>query len=295
MPDTAVSANSNITFEPIKPLVGSEVKNIDLTQPIDDATFAALRKEVSERSVLIMHGQDMTPQQQVAFSRKFGPLELHVLSQYCHPDVPEIFMVSNIKEDGKHVGAYDGSKNYHIDGAYMKVPSLGSVFHCLEHPPAGAGGETVVVSMSAVYAALPDEKKEFVKGRNAVHDYVWLHKTKHTHRPPLTQEQIDRVPPATHPMVVTHPETNKPTLHIDSTFCRNIEGMSDEDSRPILDELMKFADQDQFKYAHVWSPGDVMIWDNRSSVHKRLPFDTESTRRMMHRTTITGEPPVFKG
>ena len=295
MPDTAVIANTNVTFEPIKLLVGNEVIGLDLTQTIDDVTFAAVRKELSERSVLIIRGQDMTTQQQVDFSKKFGPLEFHVLSQYCHPEQPEIFIVSNIKEDGKHVGAYDGSKNYHIDGAYMAVPSLGSVFYCLEHPPVGQGGETVVVSITAVYAALSDEQKAFVKDRNAVHDYVWLHKTKHTHRPPLTQEQIDRVPPATHPMVVSHPESGQPTLHVDSTFCRNIEGMSDEDSRPILDELMVFADQEQFQYAHAWEPGDVMIWDNRSSVHKRLPFDTENTRRMMHRTTITGVPPVFNG
>ena len=295
MPDTAVTSNANIEFERLKPLIGSEVKNIDLTQPIDDATFAALRKELGERSVLIFKGQTMTTQQQVDFSEKFGPLELHVLSQYCHPEQPEIFMVSNIKEDGKHVGAFDGSQNYHIDGAYMAVPSLGSVFYCLEHPPVGQGGETVVVSMSAVYAALSIEQKALVKGRDAVHDYVWLHVTKHPHRPPLTQEQIDKVPPATHPMVVNHPETGVPTLHIDWTFCRNIVGMSDGDSRPILDELMTFADQDEFKYAHPWEPGDVMIWDNRSSVHKRYPFDTDNTRRMMHRTTITGEPPVFNG
>jgi len=295
MPDTAVTSNTNIEFEPIKPLLGSMVKNIDLTQPISDADFARLKKELAERSVLIFKGQDMTTQQQVDFSQKFGPLELHVLSQYCHPEQPEIFMVSIIKEDSKHVGAYDGSQNYHIDGAYMEIPSLGSVFYCLEHPPVGQGGETVVLSMTAVYDALDDEKKEFLKGREAVHDYVWLHNTRHTHRPPLTQEQIDKVPPVTHPVVVSHPETGKPTLHIDWTFCRNFVGMSDEDSRPIIDELMTFADQDQFRYAHPWEPGDVMIWDNRSSVHKRYPFDTENTRRMMHRTTITGERPAFHG
>ena len=147
--------------------------------------------------------------------------------------------------------------------------------------------------MAAVYAALPEDKKEFLRGRNVVHDYVWNYGIRHTNRPALTEEQKKRVPPVAHPAVCSHPETGNPLLYIDATFCRKFEDLSDEESRPILNELMDFADQDQFKYVHTWTPGDVMIWDNRNSVHKRLPFDTENTRRMMHRTTIIGEKPVF--
>ena len=141
MPDTATptdsGANTDIGFKQLSPLVGSEVVGADLSQPLSDEGFAAIRRELCERSVLVIRDQHLTAEQQISFSARFGKLEHHVLNHYCHPDHPEIFMVSNIKEDGKHIGAYDGSKNYHIDLAYMRVPSLGSVFTCLEHPPSG--------------------------------------------------------------------------------------------------------------------------------------------------------------
>ncbi|MEX2450380.1 MAG: TauD/TfdA family dioxygenase [Rhodospirillales bacterium] len=298
MPDTNAnqdtSANDAVTFKHLKPLVGSEVLNVDLTRPMSDATFARIRKEMCERGALVIRGQSMTPEQHIAFSRRFGALEHHVLNNFCLADHPEIFVVSNIMEGGKHVGAYDGSKTYHIDLSYMQVPSLGSVFYCLEHPPIGSGGETSVINMSAVYEALPEEKRTFFAGRGAVHDYVWNYERVHTDRPPLTEEQKQRVPPVTHPAVCTHPETGRDVLYIDDNFFRRFEGTGDEESREIVEDLIAFADQDQFRYVHAWTPGDVLIWDNRSSIHKRLPFDTENTRRLMHRTTIIGEKPFHK-
>jgi alpha-ketoglutarate-dependent taurine dioxygenase len=302
MPDTAASekkpadttANMNVHFTPLTENVGSSVSGVDLARPMSDETFDKIREELSRRTVLMLPGQDMTPAQQVAFSKRFGALEHHVLQDLCLDGYPEIFIVSNIKEDGKPIGAYDGSRVYHIDCAYLANPSMGSVFYCLEHPP--EGGQTAVVGMNAVYEALPREKKEFLKNRTVVRDYAWHFERNHPERPPLSEEQKKRVPPIEHPAVVSHPETGKPILFLDAMYCRRFGDMTEEDSRPIFAELLAFADQDRFKYAHTWTPGDVMIWDNRSAVHKRLPFDLENTRRLMHRTTVMGgKPRAYRG
>ncbi len=286
--------NEQISFTPVTENVGSLVEGVDLAQPMSEETFATLRRELCARAVLIVKNQSMTPAEQIAFSKRFGALEHHVLSDLCLPDHPEIFVVSNIIEDGKKIGAYDGSRIYHIDCAYLDKPSMGSVFYCLEHPPVGEGGETLVVNLAAAYDALPEEKKEFLKDRTVVRDYAWHYERHHADRTPLTDEQKSRTPPIEHPAVVSHPETGKSVLFIDAMYCRRFGDMSEEESRPIFDELIEFADRDEFKYSHVWTPGDVMIWDNRGAVHKRQAFDLENTRRLMHRTTIMGEKPAFK-
>jgi taurine dioxygenase len=113
------------------------------------------------------------------------------------------------------------------------------------------------------------------------------------HRPPLTQEQIDSTPPIAHPCVRTHPETGRRAAFFSPIWIRNFEGMSEEESQPILMELCDFATQEQFTYTHTWRPGDVLIWDNRSSMHKAMPFDEENARRLMHRTTICGDRPYL--
>ena len=286
--------NEQISFTPVTEKVGSLVDGINLAEPMSAETFTTLRRELCERAVLVVKNQKMTPGQQIDFSKRFGELEHHVLSDLCLPDHPEIFVVSNIIEDGKNIGAYDGSRIYHIDCAYLDKPSMGSVFYCLEHPPVGEGGETQVVNLAAAYEALPDDKKEFLKDRAVVRDYVWHYERNHADRTSLTDAQKARTPPIEHPAVVTHPETGKNVLFIDAMYCRRFGDMSEADSKPIFDELIAFADREEFKYAHVWTPGDVMIWDNRGAVHKRLAFDLENTRRRMHRTTIIGEKPAYQ-
>ncbi|MEQ8195061.1 MAG: TauD/TfdA family dioxygenase [Rhodospirillales bacterium] len=294
MPDTSAPANTDIRFTPISDKAGSFVEGVDLTRPMSEAAFNTIRDELCKRTVLVIRGQNMTPGQQVAFSKRFGELELHVLQDLCLKDYPEIFIVSNIKEDGKPIGAYDGSRVYHIDLAYLDRPSMGSVFYCVEHP--AEGGQTCAVNMSAVYEALPREKKDFLKGKTIVRDYAWHYARNHPERPPLTDEQKKKVPPVEHPAVTVHPVSGRPILFLDAMYCRRFGDMTEEESQPIFRELLDFADRDEFRYAHSWLPGDVMIWDNLNSMHKRLPFDLENTRRLMHRTTVVGcKPQAYQG
>jgi taurine dioxygenase len=284
-------SHPGLQFSELTSFMGAEVHGVDLNTPLSETNFADLRHGLAEFSLLLIRDQDMIPESQIAFSRRFGELEDHVLQDFCLDGHPEIFVVSNIIENSKHIGAYGGSKSYHSDLAYIEKPSLGSVFHCLECTE--EGGETAFVSMYAVHDGLPEEKRAWLTEQKAVFDYPWNHEMYNSHRPPLTQEQIDSTPPIAHPCVRTHPETGRRAAFFSPIWIRNFEGMSEEESQPILMELCDFATQEQFTYTHTWRPGDVLIWDNRSSMHKAMPFDEENARRLMHRTTICGDRPYL--
>lgn len=280
-----------IRLTELTPFMGAELHGVQLGERLSAPDLAAIRHALAERSVLLFRGQNLSPEAHIAFSRRLGPLEDHVLQNFCLPGHPEIFVVSNIIENGRHIGAYGGSKTFHSDLAYMAEPSLGSVFHCLECPE--EGGETAFASMFAAYDALPAERRAWLEGRKAVYDYAWDYARRHTTRPALTDEQKRKTPPVSHPCIRSHPETGRKALFLSPVWVRTFEGMSEAESRPIINELCAFATGPDFIYTHRWRPGDVLIWDNRSSIHKACPFDEQNTRRLMHRTTIRGDRPFL--
>jgi len=284
----------SIRFEPINDVLGAEVMNFDMAVPLDDATFPEIRRALTEHTLLLFRNQvHIRYAGQIAFSRRFGPLEEHVLTQFLLPGHPEIFVVSNIIESGRHIGAYGGAQDFHSDLAYMKEPSLGSVFRCLECPE--QGGETAFSSMYAAYDALPESTRNRIQGLNAVYDYVCSYERRLAPlRGPLSEAQKARTPLVVHPLVRTHPETGRSALFISNNFIRCFEGMTEEESQKLTHELVQFATQPRFSYIHKWRPGDIVMWDNRNSMHRACPFHNEGTRRLMHRTTITGDRP-FRG
>lgn len=285
-------AQTALNTRPLSPAMGLIVDDIDLSAPLDAATASAIRTTLADNTLLLFRNQhELSPESHVRFSALFGELEQHVLSQFCLADHPEIFVVSNIIENGRHIGAHGGSKTYHSDLAYLPEPSMGSVFRCLECPQ--EGGETAFISMFKVFDALSDERKHWLSERSVVFDYVWDYERRFTGlRDPLTEAQKDAVPPLQQPCIRVHPENGRAALYVSPTWVRRFTDMSDAESQPILDELMEFACQDRFAYCHQWSVGDVLVWDNRSSMHKVCDYDATNTRRLMHRTTIKGDRPI---
>lgn len=288
----AATLQGPLSTRPLSPIIGVVIDDVDLAGSIDGACLRDIRIALADHSLLLFPGQhNLTPERHIQFSARFGELEKHVLSQFCLPGHPEIFAVSNIVENGRHLGAHGGSKRYHSDLAYLPEPSMGSVFRCLECPE--EGGETAFISMFAVFAALSEERQHWLSERTAVFDYAWDYDRRFAGiRAPLTDEQRNAVPPLEQPCVCKHPENGRPALYVSPTWVRRFGDMSEEDSRPILDELMAFACQDRFAYYHKWTQGDVLIWDNRSSMHRVCPYDDQNARRMMHRTTIKGTRPI---
>lgn len=282
---------ANLQLSELTGFMGAQIHDLDLAQPPTAASAAAVRAALAEHTLLLVRDQGhLSAAQHIEFSRLFGPLEAHVLSNFCLSDHPEIFVVSNIVENGRHIGAYGGSKVFHSDLMYLPEPSLGSVFRCLECPQ--EGGQTAFASLFSVYDALPRARREWLTGRSIVYDYVWDYERRHQDRPRLSEAQKTKVPPVAHPAVRLHPDTGRPAFFYSPVWARRFENLSETQSKPILDELTELATQEQFIYYHSWSPGDVLIWDNRSSMHKACPFDEQNTRRLMHRTTVRGDRPI---
>ena len=276
----------------LTPSFGQEISGIDLSEAITDDVFSKLRQDFAESGVLLIRNQGhISPLDQVEFSKRFGPLEEHVLTQFLLPGHPEIFVVSNITENGRYIGAHGGAKEYHSDLAYLQEPSLGSVFRCLECPE--EGGETAFVSMAAAYDALPKRLQLIFDELDAVYDYVWSYERRMASiRGPLSEVQKAKTPPIVHPAVRAHPETGRKALFLSDIWVRYFVGMNEADSQDLLAEVMEIAKKPEAEYQHVWKPGDIVMWDNRSTMHRACPFDEENTRRLMHRTTIKGDKPL---
>lgn len=272
--------------------IGCEVHGVDLSQPISDEVLRAIRAHLAAHSIVLFRNQQaLTPVAQIEFSRRFGALEHHVVSDFLLPDHPEIFVVSNIIENGRHIGAHGGAKNWHSDLSYMSEPSMGSLFYCLECP--SEGGETEFASMYAAWDGLEPERQQWLLQQQVVYDYVWHYENWLSHRTPLTEQQKAKIPPVVHPAVRTHPETGRKALYVSHQLVKQFVGMSIEQSQPIIKELVAFATQEPFTYKHRWRPGDAVFWDNRSAMHRACPFNEKGERRLMYRTTVKGDRPYL--
>ncbi len=273
--------------------LGAEVVGVDLSRPLDDETFERIHAAHLEHLVLAIRDQDLTPKQHIAFSRRFGELDIHVLDQFLLPAHPEILVVSNKQENGKAVGLKDAGSYWHSDISYREFPSLGSLLYAHQIPP--QGGDTLFTNMYAAYDALSDEMTARIDGLEAVHGYTQIYElSEHaagSDRRPLTEEQKAKVPPVVHPIVRTHPETGRKALYVSPGLTIGIAGMDEEESGALLDELHEHSTRPEFVYRHRWRRHDVLFWDNRCTMHVVTGYDPKYTRHM-HRTTVKGDRPV---
>lgn len=281
-----------LTIRPLSRACGAEVMGLDLKRPIAAHEVQELQRALGDNGILLFKDADITPEQHIAFSGHFGPLEAHVVGDFNLSDHPEIFVVSNVKEDGKLKGAVYAGQYWHSDLSYMQKPSLGSLLLCHEMPE--IGGDTMWVNMYSAYETLSDVMKRFLAALNAVHDYSHAYDTYFSNlkeRPPLTPEQRAKTPPVKHPLVRTHPVTGRKALYVNPGFTTGIVGMPQEESQPILDFLFRHSTRPEFIYRHKWRVHDLIFWDNRCTMHYALADYDFSVRRHMHRTTIAGDAP----
>jgi taurine dioxygenase len=271
--------------------LGAEVIGLDLAKPLGEYDFARLHRAHLDYHVLVFRDQHITPQQQIAFSRRFGPLQIHVLHQFALPGHPEILIVSNIVENGKPVGLGDAGHFWHSDLSYKEKPSLGSMLHAQELP--AEGGDTLFANMHVAWDTLPAHLRRAVEGRRAEHTYLARYaelQARSPWRPNLSSEQIAQVKPVVHPVVRTHPETGRKALFVSEHFTTRIVDLPEDESRALLDELFAHSVRPECLYRHVWREHDMVFWDNRSLMH--LAGGTpDHLRRKLYRTTIEGDAP----
>lgn len=283
----------SIEIRALSDTLGAEVVGVDLSQPLDDETFGRIHAAHLEHLVLAIRDQNLTPEQQTAFSRRFGELDIHVLDQFLLPGRPEILVLSNKTMNGKALGFKDAGNYWHSDISYREFPSLGSLLYAHEIPP--QGGDTLFANMYAAYQALSAAMKARIDGLEAIHSYTHLYAqsrdTPGNTRPALTKAQMAKIPEVAHPVVRTHPETGRKALYVSQGLTVGIAGMDDEESDALLDELHVHATLPEFVYRHRWRRHDLLFWDNRCTMHLATGYDPRYTRHM-HRTTVKGDRPV---
>lgn len=284
-----------ITVTPSGAALGARITGVDLSKPMDAATFKAIEDALHAHEVIVFPEQKLSPDQHIAFSRLFGELEQHLRQDRCRPGYPELFIVSNIIENGKPIGSTDAGFFWHSDLCYAAEPSRGSLFYAHEVPMQDGQpkGDTLFASMTAAYDALPEETKHTLLGRKAVNSYFagYSRERKGSPRPELTAEQRAKVPDTLHPAVRTHPVTGRKCLFMNEAYTTEIVGLPPQESRSLLDQLFEHLKEDRFVYRHRWAPGDFLIWDNCATQHRAILDYELPLRRRMERTTLTGSVP----
>jgi taurine dioxygenase len=282
------SASSAFDVIPTGAALAAEVRGVDLRY-LDDRMFGHLVDAWYQHSVLLVRGQSLSDQDLIAFSRRFGDLDWAPIQENGRRFVeglPEIYIVSNVKVDGEAIGSLgDGEAVWHTDMSYLDVPPKASMLYSLEVPP--QGGNTSFCSMYAIYDALPGRLKERISGLRIKHDGTYNSGGYVRQGVTATDDPLTS-PGAVHPLVCTHPDTNRRMLYLGRRRNAYLVGLELADSEPLLDELWSFVDRPEFGWEHVWRVGDLVIWDNRCTMHRRDAFDPKS-RRIMHRTQVKGE------
>jgi taurine dioxygenase len=276
--------------------LGAEIGGVDLARPLDEAVFTALEAAFVKHQVVVFRNQHLDEAAHIAFSRRFGALEIHVLKQYLHPRHPEILLISNVVEDGKPIGIADAGQYWHSDLSYVAAPSRCSLLYALEVPVENgeARGDTIFASAVAAYEALPAAMQLRLADLRAIHRYGDRYermKSQGGVRVELSEEQRRQVPEVTHPLVRTHPKSGRPSLYVNEGFTVGIVDMPEDESRDLLAELCQHVTRPEFQWRHKWRVGDLLIWDNCSVQHRAVADYALPLRRRMHRTTVRGTVP----
>ena len=291
LPHDTEAAAQHFEVRPFDAPVGAEIIGLDISKPINAEDFQRLHKAHLDHHVLVFRNQQITPQEHIDFSHRFGPLEIHVLHQFQLKNHPEILIVSNIKENGEPIGLGDAGVYWHSDISYKPKPSLGSLLHAQELP--SEGGDTLFADQHLAWESLSPELQQRILPLKAEHSYLAKYeelRAKNPWRPKLSQAQIDQVAPAVQPVVRTHPETGRKALFVSEHFTTRIVGLPQDESDALLAELFAHSVKPEFVYRHAWAPHDLVFWDNRSLMH--LAAGTpDHLRRRLNRTTIVGDTP----
>ena len=272
--------------------LGARITDIDLANPLPDSEFRSILRALGEHGVLCFPRQTLDTDQLAAFGRRFGELEINVANAYHEPNHPEMMILSNIKQNGKQIGANDAGQGWHTDMSYSHDIALANILHA-RHVPMRNGkplGETQFRNMHAAYDDLPDALKHRLEGRTATHDFAkfWdmmVAKPGST-RKPLTPEQRAKKPPVSQPIFRRHPITGRFVLYANVGYTMFIDGMDEQESGEILDFLFRHQERAEYLHAHHWSVGDVLMWDNIGTVHNAVGDYTADEPRYMRRVQV---------
>jgi len=291
--DTAVEPSTapKIKVRLLSEACGAEISGVDLSKPLSDSEVAAIKDAWGKHLVLVFRGQKVSQEDQLRFaayfgdlgSRKKAPEALRLRAEGTQQDNEKVLLVSNIKVDGKPIGAFgEGEFWFHIDSGYTAKPYKYTFLYALELP--SRGGNTMFSNMYKAYDAVPAVLKDKLKGKKALHIHEY-----NRAKQASSSGDISGIPHHYHPIFITHPDTGRKTLFVDRLMTTRIEGVSEAESDAILDQLYEIGERRDYIFEHVWQLGDFLMWDNRCTIHARTDFPKEE-RRLLRRCTVEGEP-----
>jgi len=270
--------------------VGAEISGVDLAAELPDDTFGKIDEAYNRYSVLVFRDQKLTPEQQIAFARRFGELEISPRREFALSGYPEILVLSNIVENGKPIGNADAGRTWHTDMSYTKTPPRGSLLYALEIPVENGRvlGDTVFASAAAAFESLPADRQASLLGLRAIH----RGSAKKYAPGSKLGDLIKDIPDVEHPVIRTHPVTGRKAIYVREGECVGICAKLDEQSLPLIKELSDLVTRPEFCYRHQWRVGDLLMWDNSMIQHMAISDYQLPLRRLMHRVTVNGTVPI---
>ncbi len=275
--------------------LGAKVENLDISQPLTPENYKAVEGLLGKYGVLCFPKQNLSALQLRDFSSKFGTLEINVANVYQEPGLPDVMILSNKRVDGKPIGLGDAGQDWHTDMSYSKMIAFTNVLYGIEIPHRNGQplGNTEFSNMRAAYLALPEELKQKLEGKSILHDFnkFWenMRKQPGSTRAPLTEAQRKAKPPVSHPVFLTHPITGEKVLYANPGYSIQINELPKEESDEILNFLFEHQLQPQFRYRHLWTVGDVLMWDNMGTIHNAVADYTPDEPRFIKRCQVMAD------
>ncbi len=279
-----------IEVRPASPATGAEILGADIGAGLDDNEFAAVRAAFDKHGVIVLRNQTLTPEKQVAFTRRFGEPEFNFnAARFGIDGSPEIYLISNVVEHGAPIGTRRAGETWHTDMSYAERPAGATMLYAVEVPVLnGLGlGDTCFANSAAAWDALPCAMQEEIRDLRGIFDFRGRKRSS-----PVSAEDIAQYPPVEHPIVRTHPRTGRKSLYIVRDDCTGIVGKDEETSRGLIEALADHIVRTEFIYQHRWQVGDVVVWDNCTVQHRAVQDYDLPQRRLLWRTTIKGDIPV---
>jgi taurine dioxygenase len=275
---------------PLTAKLGAEIVDVTLADEMSDEVFAAIREAFLRYQVLLFPAQEVPPARQVALARRFGEVQIHVMNQYHADGYPELYRLSNLDANGKPNGRHPdkGTLVWHTDGSWRRRAGQATIIYGEVMPR--TGGETHFCDMYGAYERLDATWKARIASLRAVHSLDFSRNRRHG-EDPMTEEQRRATPPVDHPVVRTHPETGRKCLFL-GDHAESIVGMPYADGRALIEELNALAPHPDLTYEHRWQPGQLLVWDNRCTMHRATPYDPVTEGRVIRRCTVLGEVPA---
>ena len=286
----AEAGESTLEVRQLSPTLGIEVRGVDLAAPMSAAAFDRIYAAFLRHQLLLFRDQQLEPGDQVAFARRFGSVQVHVMNQYHADGHPEIYYLSNLGADGRPSGKHPdrGTVHWHTDGSWARRTGQATLLYAVAVPR--VGGETRFASMYDAYEALDDGMKQRLAPLRAVHSLDFSRTRRHG-EDPMTEEQKKARPPVDHPIVRTHPETGRKCIFL-GDHAWYVQDMPFDQGRQLIEDLNATVIDPERVYTHRWRRGDLVVWDNRCMLHKAELYDVANAARVMRRCTVLGEVPI---